>query len=455
MPSGNLIKTDSDSPRTGRFSVFGYNFDTAGRGPVLLGTLLFIPLLIALGAWAALAPLNAAAIANGEVVLNFDRKTIQHLEGGIVDEIFVSEGEAVARGELLISIRDLPQRTQINTLIDQLVNARARYSRLWAEHQDHRAPDFSEIGEGVDLDPEKRETIVAVQEKLFQSRRAALQSQTDILHSSQAGARKEIDGLRLQLAALRKQRDLVVKELEGVSELQEKGLTTLSRKLDLEKLKADREGEIGVVLSDIGRLEQTILAADLKILDAKIEMQKSVLDELQETGLVIQEMTYKLVAIRDQLKRTVIKTPVAGRILDLQVHTKGAVLSPGQKILDIVPHDDRLIIEARLNPNDIDLVSHGTRTKVLLSAYKAKKVPKLDGTVETVSGDILADPATGERYFLARVVVDRSVLKTLKADVDLYPGMPVQVFFVEGERTFADYLLSPIFDATYRAFREE
>lgn len=123
--------------------------------------------------------------------------------------------------------------------------------------------------------------------------------------------------------------------------------------------------------------------------------------------------------------------------------------------MDIVPVDDRLIIKARLNPNDIDLVNTGTKAKVLLSAYKSTKVPKLDGEVLTISGDILIDEVTGVRYFLARVVVDDSILEDLKNDVDLYPGMPVQIFFLAGERTVADYLLSPIVDAMYRAFREE
>lgn len=141
--------------------------------------------------------------------------------------------------------------------------------------------------------------------------------------------------------------------------------------------------------------------------------------------------------------------------MDLKVHPKGAVVQPSARILDIVPGDDRLIVEARLNPNDIDLVTTGTKTKVLLSAYKAKKVPKLDGEVLPVSADIVFDEATGERYFLTRILVDDSVLKDLKSDVALYPGMPAQVFLIAGERTVADYLLSPVIDAAYRAFREE
>jgi len=254
---------------------------------------------------------------------------------------------------------------------------------------------------------------------------------------------------------LRTRLKLADSERADLASLYKKKLVTAKRFMALERDTARLQGELGAQEANIARLEQAVLVTDIEIIDLKTESQSAVLQELQKAQLDIQELTHKMIATTDQLARTIIKSPTKGIAMDLQVHTRGAVLQPGQRIVDIVPRDDRLIVKARLNPNDIDLVAHGTRTKVLLSAYKAKKVPKLNGEVLSVSADILSERETGERYFEARVLVEDAVLQDLKADVELYPGMPVQVFFLTGERTLADYMISPIKDAAYRAFREE
>ena len=225
--------------------------------------------------------------------------------------------------------------------------------------------------------------------------------------------------------------------------------------MTLQRNDAELKGQFGTLKANIAQLRQAIAGSEIEIIDLKTETHNAVLDELNQVTLSIQELQNQLNQLEDRLKRTVIRAPSDGIAMDLQVHTKGAVVQPGQRIMDIVPQDDRLIIEARLNPNDIDLVTTGTEAKVVLSAYKAKKVPKLDAKVLTVSADTLQDEVTGERYFAARILVDDSIFEELKADIALYPGMPAQVFLIVGERTVADYLLAPVKDATYRAFREE
>ena len=436
-------------------AIFRYRYETAGHSPIFWGFVLLIPLILAFVVWAGIAPLNSAAIANGEVVLNDHRKTVQHLEGGIVEEILVVEGQEIAQGAAMLVISDIKQRTRINTLYDQLATARALNSRLVAERDNRIIPDFLYLFEDIEISEKKKNKLITTQQNLFKVRQVSIKTKAELIEKKKIQVKKEIESLGFQHLSIHQQLLLVKKEYIGISKLYDKNYIPLSRKIELERVISELEGQGSALSANISQLEQNILASDIEIIDLKNDYLNAVLDELQTNELSIQELTHQLTALSDELERTVVKAPAHGRIIDLQIHTKGAVVSPGQRILDIVPVDDQLIVAAHLNPNDIDIVTTGTQAKILLSAYKAKKIPKLDGKVINVSGDVLVDEITGERYFLARVLVDESILHELKEDVELYPGMPTQVFFLAGERTVADYLLSPVIDATYRAFREE
>ncbi|MET0100887.1 MAG: HlyD family type I secretion periplasmic adaptor subunit [Sedimenticola sp.] len=450
MSSEVAVDTEEKS-----YSLFRYRFESAGRGPVIWGFTLLLPMLVSFGIWSGFAPINAAAIANAEVVLNDDRKTIQHLEGGIVEEILVTEAQEVDKGQAVLIIRDVSQRAQIDTLYDQLANARALNVRLKAERDSDKTPDFSMLTEGIEIDEDSARRLMKMQLGLFHSRNSSLETKIKLIKARKEQAKKELEGIKVQLTWTKKQLSLLQHELKGVSKLYAKKVGTLTNMLALKKEGAALEVHIGELVANIAKSKQIILSSDMEIIDIKLERQNSILEQLQANELAILELNHQLRMISDTLERTVVRAPVRGRVMDLQVHTQGAVISPGQRILDIVPVDDRLILEAKVNPSDIDLVAAGINVKVLLSAYKSKKVPKLDGLVLNVSGDILTDEMSGERYFLARVQVDDSIFGLLNDDVDLYPGMPVQVFFLAGERTLIDYLLSPVIDATYRAFREE
>jgi len=449
------MKDEPMSTQSRKGGIFHYDYQSAGRGGMRAGYFLLVPALAGLIAWGTLAPINAAAIASGEVVLNQDRKTIQHLEGGLIDEILIAEGKEVREGDPILVIRDVSQRTRINMLYEQLANARALQARLAAERDGKAEPVFAALEADIDLPSAKFQALRSTQVNLFMSRKTSLAAKIDLIKARKASAGEEIAGLTHQLTAIERRLELNARELQSIEDLYKQKLVTANRMMTLEREEAELDGEAGSLKANIARLKQQIAAADIEIIDLQTETRNAVMEELQTTELNIQELTHQMREMSDQLERTVIKAPVEGVVMDLQVHTKGAVVRPGDRILDIVPNDDRLIIEARLNPNDIDLVTAGTSVKVQLSAYKAKKVPRLDGRVLSVSADILSDPTNGERYFLTRVLVDDSILENLKADVALYPGMPAQVFFIAGERTVADYLLSPIANATYRAFREE
>lgn len=441
--------------KSSRFGVLSYSFTTAGHGPVFWGILLLIPLVLVFGIWACLAPLNAAAIAPGRVTLSAQRKTVQHLEGGILEQILVEEGQKIEKGTPILIVRDLQQRTQINTLYDQLASARALHRRLLAEVNKTPAPDFSGFAQDLILAGEVKKNLIKAQMALFETRLSALTTKIALIKARKQQIRKEIEALGFQQKALKKQISLVEKELNGISELYAKQLATLSRKISLEQHRAELEGQKAALEANTARLKQSLVSADIEVLDLKNARQNESLDALQANELHLQELSHQLEEKLDQLNRTVIKAPTEGRVIDLQVHTRGAVISPGQRLLDIVPLDDQLVIDARVRPDDIDLVRAGTKAKIILSAYKAKKLPKLDGTTLHVSGDVLTDELSGEPYFLARVRVEEKMLDSLKENITLQPGMTTQVFFLSEARSLASYLLSPLLDATYRAFREE
>ncbi|MEM8794991.1 MAG: HlyD family type I secretion periplasmic adaptor subunit [Pseudomonadota bacterium] len=450
-----LAQISQDNFPPPREGVFSYDYRTAGRGPMRLGYLVLIPFLLIAGGWTIVAPIHSAAIASGAVVLDDDRKTIQHLEGGIVDEILVSEGQAVEANQPILAVRDFAERTELDGLHEQLANARAVYLRLLAERADQSIPDFASLSTGIDLPADKVAKLKDIQTKLFESRQQSVDMKVKLIEFRKKSAERELNGLVHQLKAVQKQLFLSKQEFETVADLYAKKLSTKGRMLELEREMAERDGEIGALEAEIGRMEQTMLSADIEVVDLQSEHRRKVLEELNESRLAVEDLDQKIKQTNERLSRTVIRAPVSGLVLDLKVHTRGAVIKPGEQLMEIVPNDDSMVIAARVKPTDIDLVAPGGKAKVQLSAYRAKSVPRLDATVTSVSADIFEDERTGEPYFEARLVVDDQLIERLREDVALYPGMPADVFLLAGKRTVADYLVAPIMDATYRAFREE
>ena len=421
----------------------------------MIGYLALVPLLLGLIVWSMLAPLNAAAIANGEVVLTHDRKVVQHLEGGLIEEIMVREGDAIEAGDPLLAMRDIESRTKLNTLMYQLASSRARHQRLLAERDGLRTPDFETLRSGLRLSDNKIQSVKKSQLNLFRARRLSSRTKIALIEARQVSAKKEIDGLTHQLASVVERREIALEERHTLSKLYKKQLAKRNSILRVKREIAELEGEIGSVEAKIAHLEQQVLSLEVEIIDFKAEAQTDVLTELQRTELEIKALTEELVEASDEFIRTIVRSPSSGLVMNMKIHTIGAVVKPGEPILEIVPQDDRLIVEARVDPNDIDLVTKGTKAKVLLSAYNARKTPKLDGEVISVTGDVLIDEVTNRRYFIARITTDDRNLANFGENMSLYPGMRAQVFLIAGERTIADYLLSPLIDATFGAFREE
>lgn len=421
-------------------------------GVYFLGTFLFIFIF-----WGIIAPINSASIAQGQIVLDFNKKTIQHLEGGIIENILVKEGQKVVTNQPLIYLRDVQSKSQNKMLWKQLITSLAMEERLIAE-RDKESPDFNKLRlkyNNSEDDVKEINKIINTQENLYEIRQNSLKSRADILHKRIDQLNDEIRGIKSQSIATSKELELLYQQQKMTKELVDNNNSPLNDLIEIEKQIAISEGKKGELEASIAKAGQSILETKLEIINLENENLNEVLANLQDVEVKVSDLTEQLASAKDILKRTVIKSPTSGIVTDLKYHTIGAVISPASEIMYIVPKDDQLIVEARIKPNDIDNVQAGQKAKVQLTAFKTKKVPKLTGMVLSVSADILLDEISGEQYFLARIKIDEEEINHLKEKITLYPGMPAQAFIITGSRSLFRYLTDPITEASYKAFREE
>ncbi|MES2961498.1 MAG: HlyD family type I secretion periplasmic adaptor subunit [Pseudomonadota bacterium] len=381
--------------------------------------------------WAAFLPIQSASIADGVIVLDFNRKNIQHLEGGIIDQILVKEGHIVNEGDVLLYLHDIRAKTEQQILKERLWAMQLQKERLEAEKENKQNLNlenfFSEVGELAQDDNSKLQEIAANQLRLFKSR---------------SGKRKgEIKVLEKKLKSAETRLRLFQTELSLIKPLVEENNLPILRELDLQKSIAQAEEEAETAKLQIANYQNSDLSDTLK--------------EIKESDMEIVGLYNQLAASKDVLKRSAIKSPVSGKVMNIKYHTIGAVVPPGGEIMNIVPQHEELIIEAKIKPQDIDNVVVGMKSKIQLTAYKGKKVPKINGEVINVAPDILTNEQTRESYFLARVSISKKDIEKLKSKVELYPGMPAQVFIITGSRSLVSYMFTPISDSAYKAFREE
>jgi HlyD family type I secretion membrane fusion protein len=407
-----------------------------------------------LGSWAALAPLDSAALASARVTVAGNRKTVQHLEGGIVGELRVREGDRVAPGQLLLALDDTQARATLDQLRARYDNLLAREARLLAERSGGAAAiiRFPPLLRERADDPHVANAI-AGERSIFEARQAFLMGRERILKQRVVQLKKEIEGLQAQVAAETTQLRLVRDEQDAIETLFEKGMVDKPRLLAAQRAEAQLEGSRGEHSALIARAEQRIGEAELEIIDLSNRFLNEVVQDLAETQADLTDLSQRLKAAEDVLARTEVRAPVGGTIVGLEVHTVGGVVAPGQTILDIVPLEERLELEVQVDPNDIDVVHVGLAAQVMLTAYNQRTTPTLDGRVTRVSADSFSDPRSGRTYFLARVAVEPAERDRVQG-VDLYPGMPAEVFIPTGRRTALDYLLAPITQSLGRAFRE-
>jgi HlyD family secretion protein len=423
------------------------------RGLIIAGTLVAAAFFGGFGAWAALAPLASAAIAPGTVTVDSHRKTVQHLEGGIIAELLVRNGDDVAAGQVLLRLEDVESRAAFDLLKGQHRALLAQEARLIAERDGESEPAFAPELLSLSADPAVAE-ILAGQRRILASRNQVLEGQTAVLHQRIRQYEAEIESLKAQIDSGEVQLRFIAEELSGVGELFEKGLEKKSRLLALKREAARLTGMQGDYQGRITQAEQGIAEARMESLSLKEQRDAEVATELREVQVELAEVTDKLRAAQSRLQRTEILAPQAGVVVNLRYFTAGGVIEPASPILEIVPAGERLVVDARLDPMNIDEVRAGMAAEVRLVAFKQRITPTIAGRVQQVSADALVDEQTMRTYYVARVEISPAELDGLNS-VELYPGMPVEVMIATGERTALDYLLAPVAQSFQRAFREQ
>jgi HlyD family secretion protein len=423
------------------------------RRVTMTGNLLVVCFVLGLGTWSAFAPLESAAIASGVVEPESTRKTIQHLEGGIIRKILIADGDIVRAGQTLIALDDTKARAEVQSLQGQLWDATAREARLQAEQQGQERPSFPAWLDTARNESASAASVVTAQRNIFETRRQVFQSQLAVVREKSIQVEKEIEGLRAQQTAVAQRAAIGREELDMVATLVSKGLERRPRLLNLEREMADIEGRRGEIAAHISRAEQVINESQATLLKLESDRQNEIAQSLREAQNQVYQLRERLLAAGDQLSRTEVKAPEDGVVTDLRIHTPGGVIGAGAPLLDLVPHQDRLIVTARVRPEDIDVVHPGLNADVQLVPYNQRRLPRLRGIVTHVSADRLVDKRTDQPYYATKIRVQDS--KLVENDIRIIPGMPAQAFITTGRGTVALYALRPLLDSFNSAFKED
>lgn len=403
------------------------------------------------GLWAALAPLDAAAVARGEVKVENYRKTIQHMEGGIVRAIEVRDGDEVAPGQPLMRLDDTAIRARHEQLLSQYWDALAAKARLTAERDDAAEIDFAAWLPKTDH-PRIKE-VTRAQNNLFHARKATLGGQVAVLKKRLVLYDREADALSAEQTSKDRQLTLVREEVKTTAMLVKKGLGLRPRLLSLQREAEKLQGERDDYSARVARLKQAQASTELEIANVAYQHLNDVAAELREVEGAIRDVEQQVTAVADSLTRTVVRAPQAGVVVALKVHTRGAVLQPGEEVMDIVPRNETLVVEARVQPEDIDRVIPGRPAQIRFRTFLRGLTPPASGEVTQVSADLFHDERTGQPYYQARIAFDPESLKKLPGP--LTPGMQTDVLITAGQRTALDYLLAPLSQRMALAMREK
>ena len=423
------------------------------RGLILAGALIIALFFGGLGAWAARAPLASAALAPGLVAVESNRKTVQHLEGGIISALLVRNGDHVRQGQVLLQLDPVESRAEFEQLEGRRLALLAQRARLIAERD--ASPDLVLPPElaAREAEPQVAE-LLAGQRRILAARNELAEGQAAVLEQRIGQYEAEIVSLEAQAASGREQLQLISEELKGVAELFRKGLEKKARLLALQREAARLQGLQGDYAGRVTRARQGIAQTEMEMLSQRQERDAETVSDLRESEVELAEISERLRIAQARLTRTEITAPQDGIVLNLHYFTTGGVVEPGAPILDIVPESEQLVIDAQLDPVNIDEVHPGLTAQLRLTAFKQRITPVLPGRVTQVSADALSDERTGRRYYTARIEIDPEELQRFGA-AKLYPGMPVDVMIETGRRTALEYLLTPVSESFARAFREE
>ncbi|WP_320034562.1 HlyD family type I secretion periplasmic adaptor subunit [Halarcobacter sp.] len=401
-----------------------------------------------LGGWMFFAPLAASSVAMGTVSADLNKKVIQHLEGGIVKEILVKDGDKVKKGDLLIKLDDIQYKSQLNILKSKYQDALGAYARTVA----------LENGKNEIVFPEELtdQNVITNQRNIFETLSKSQKEQKDISKNRIIQLQKQIDGSLSELKSKKQRFESISDEIEEWEELLRQKLIDKLKVRELKREKNSLEGDVAKLNSEIARLREQIEEVKIQQLVSEKDFRNQNLDSLLKAKSELEDLKSKIQATEDKLERTNIYSPINGVVVGLKIHTLGAVIAPGDNILEVVPEDSKLIVVAQVKTTDIDKVKVGLHADIRFSAFNLKTAHVIDGQVIHVSADSFTNQETGDSYYEAKIEVTKQGVKDLQNyGFTLVSGMPAEVMINIGERTAFSYLLKPITDMFTRGFNEE
>jgi HlyD family secretion protein len=432
--------------------------ESQSQAPSLRRIVLASALIIGIGfggffAWAFTAQLDIAIPAMGSIVVQSKRKTVSILDPGILTELYVKEGNRIEEGQPLLRLDDTQLQTQLGSFQVQNFATKAKLVRLHAEQDGQRSFDWPAEILTAAAGNKTYADLVKNEAQAFKDRWGTYDATLDVEHKKIAQLEAQIASLTAQSSTTRERIDYSQKELANLKELVNRGLITQGRLFDAQRSEAELRGELSNIAGQQASARQAIAQTELEIVTATNQRQQDISKDMQDAQATIGDLAEKIRGVNDLIAKKLVTAPEAGVVTDIKLFTPGSSIGAGQPILDIVPQNDKLVIEVQVRPDDIEHVHPGERVNVRLTAYKQRRVPILTGQLIYVSADSQQDQQ-GNSFILARAELDRRELNRLK-DVTLYPGMPAEVLIIGGERTAIDYFVSPITDSLRRSFGEE
>lgn len=404
--------------------------------------------------WAAFAPLDEGVPTTGTVAVDTKRKSVQHLQGGIIREVLVREGDPVTAGQVLFRLEDAVPRANWESVRQRYLGLRATEGRLVAEQTGAATiVTHPELEAAAASDPVIRQHVT-IQTQLLQSRRAALNANLNAIDQAIQGQQSLIEGYRSVLVNRNNQRALLERELKGVRDLVAEGYAPLNRQMEVERSVAEVSSAIADVQANIARAQSGILEMRQRAEALRSEYRRDVDTQIADARREVQGEAEKYRALTEELARTEIRSPATGHVVGLAVQTVGGVITPGQKLMDIVPKNETLVLEAQVPPALIDQIQAGAPVDVRFSTFAHSPQLVVDGKVDSISADILADPSGKFTFYLARISITPEGMKTL-GKRQLQPGMPVEVVIKTGERSLLTYLLHPLTKRVSASMKEQ
>jgi len=440
FPAGAPATAQAPSPDLGRAGRIGLWALGIGFGGFLL--------------WATLAPLDEGVPSQGYVAIDTKRKAVQHLSGGIVKQVLVGEGELVKEGQLLIKLDEAAARANYESVRQRYLGLRAMQGRLQAEQAGLTTISFHpDLQAAAAKDPLIAQQM-RNQEQLLQSRQGGLRAELQSIEESIQGQQGLVQSYDSMLASRRNQLALLNEELGHTREVVKEGYVPRNRQLELERQISETASAIAELQGNTIRAQRSIGEMRQRAIARQQDYRKEVETQQAEVTREVQGDTEKVLSLQDDLARTDIRSPAAGQVVALAAQTVGGVISPGQKLMDIVPAHEPMLLETRVQPNLIDRVRAGMPVDVRFASFAHSPQLVVQGKLVSVSGDLLTDPQSGVAYYLARVAVTPEGIHKL-GQHQMQPGMPVEVVFRTGERSLLTYLLHPLSKRIAASMNEE